>query len=333
MAVLIGNIKGAAGPPGAFANSFRGEWSAATPYVEGDIVTHQGSSWLASAGSSNATPGLVSGPRESHEESFGLANGTAYTPPPTRWRTGQYTSGTPAPTFEHRSGGIAMLGYAPTLWLRPDYVDDYAASARMVTSNAWGGFLPRYQDVSNYAIFHLPNASGSGTGKFRNRVNDINTEVTHSATWVVGDTFEYAVAGDQFTVTIRTPAGTVRWTDAFAIDVSLVTAPEVAWVVNSTNNTSLVWDDLTYTSATQQATPWEAIALVGATGPAGATGYTHIQSEPSASWYVVHNLGRRVAPTLYLDSESGPVVTDYSYVDENSLSITWPSPATGQAIF
>ena len=78
------------------------------------------------------------------------------------------------------------------------------------------------------------------------------------------------------------------------------------------------------------------VAVGGVPGPAGPAGppatFRHVQSTPSASWSITHNLGKQVLPTLVLDEDPGvPVFTDVVFVDDNSCIVIWPNPVTGRA--
>ena len=70
----------------------------------------------------------------------------------------------------------------------------------------------------------------------------------------------------------------------------------------------------------------------GLQGPPGSAGgaFTYQQSTPAATWTVAHNLNKRPAVVLVLDSDlTRQVFTDVFYVDENNLSIEWDQPVTG----
>ena len=56
LSALVGP-QGLKGDTGSFANDFEGPWNSGTAYVGGKIVTHDGETWYAEAGSTNITPG------------------------------------------------------------------------------------------------------------------------------------------------------------------------------------------------------------------------------------------------------------------------------------
>jgi len=58
------------------------------------------------------------------------------------------------------------------------------------------------------------------------------------------------------------------------------------------------------------------------------TGVEHIQSEPTSTWIIAHNFGRRPAVTVYVD---GSIVDTDVVVTENQVSISFPAPYTGSA--
>jgi hypothetical protein len=79
------------------------------------------------------------------------------------------------------------------------------------------------------------------------------------------------------------------------------------------------------------------LVITGGRGPRGPVGppgpttdaYTHTQDTPSASWVVVHNLGRYVSVTVYVADLIG--LADVEHVDLNTLSITFPQATVGVA--
>jgi len=56
LSALVGP-QGLKGDTGSFANDFEGPWNSGTAYVGGKIVTHDGETWYAEAGSTNIPPG------------------------------------------------------------------------------------------------------------------------------------------------------------------------------------------------------------------------------------------------------------------------------------
>jgi hypothetical protein len=69
----------------------------------------------------------------------------------------------------------------------------------------------------------------------------------------------------------------------------------------------------------------------GPTGPAGADShYIHTQMMLSKTWHVQHNLGKRPAVTV-ADAAGTVGLADITYLDENSLVITFAYTSTGTA--
>ena len=74
-------------------------------------------------------------------------------------------------------------------------------------------------------------------------------------------------------------------------------------------------------------------SLVGPQGPAGVSGngaYVHTQIESSAVWQISHNLGFFPNVTVQ-DEDEYDVIGALSYVDENTVNVTFSSSITGVA--
>jgi hypothetical protein len=74
-------------------------------------------------------------------------------------------------------------------------------------------------------------------------------------------------------------------------------------------------------------------SLVGPQGPAGVSGngaYVHTQIESSAVWQISHNLGFFPNVTVQ-DEYEYDVIGALSYVDENTVNVTFSSSITGVA--
>lgn len=64
----------------------------------------------------------------------------------------------------------------------------------------------------------------------------------------------------------------------------------------------------------------------------GISRYTHTQSSPAAQWTINHGLGTKPDVVLVADSSPGEkVYSDVFYVDDNTLTVEWPSPESGAA--
>lgn len=62
--------------------------------------------------------------------------------------------------------------------------------------------------------------------------------------------------------------------------------------------------------------------------------YEHVQSTPSASWVVVHNLGMYPVADIYIDYEGEKhkiLPLSVEYTDLNTCTITFSIPRTGLA--
>lgn len=70
----------------------------------------------------------------------------------------------------------------------------------------------------------------------------------------------------------------------------------------------------------------------GPPGPAGGSRHTHVQSTPSATWTVAHNLG--TSPQVSVLSPGGlRVIAQVLDLSLNVTQIIFDAPATGSAIF
>lgn len=72
----------------------------------------------------------------------------------------------------------------------------------------------------------------------------------------------------------------------------------------------------------------------GPAGPSGAAGgsvFEFVQSTPSATWVINHNVGRKVSVTLY-DDDGNVVQSDIEHGSINQATVTWSQPTTGSAL-
>ncbi|WP_371784686.1 hypothetical protein [Streptosporangium subroseum] len=75
------------------------------------------------------------------------------------------------------------------------------------------------------------------------------------------------------------------------------------------------------------------VGPAGPTGPQGPPGNTIaiVQSTPSASWVLTHNLGHK--PQVSILDESGNVIhTDVTHFDTNRISVVFAQPQAGSAL-
>jgi len=75
------------------------------------------------------------------------------------------------------------------------------------------------------------------------------------------------------------------------------------------------------------------VGPAGPTGPAGVGGgnYTHIQSTPSTTWTVVHNLGYNPGGVSVVDSAGTKVYGDITHSTVNQLVINFSAGFSGKA--
>ena len=71
-------------------------------------------------------------------------------------------------------------------------------------------------------------------------------------------------------------------------------------------------------------------AVVGLQGTSGDKHYQHVQSTPSATWSITHNLGKRPSVTV-VDSGGNEWITKVEYVSDNALVIRFTAPFSGNA--
>ena len=71
----------------------------------------------------------------------------------------------------------------------------------------------------------------------------------------------------------------------------------------------------------------------GPAGPAGASGgtYTHVQSSPSTTWTVVHNLGYFPGGVSVIDSAGTKVYGDITHSSNNQLVVNFSAGFSGKA--
>jgi len=74
----------------------------------------------------------------------------------------------------------------------------------------------------------------------------------------------------------------------------------------------------------------EIVGAPGPAGPAGASAFEHVQSTPSASWVVTHNLGRRAVTEVY-DATDSEVVAEVAHTT-TTATVVWAAPATGRVV-
>lgn len=65
-------------------------------------------------------------------------------------------------------------------------------------------------------------------------------------------------------------------------------------------------------------------------GEGGDLNYVYLQTAPSATWSITHNLGKFPSVSI-VDSAGTLYLSDVKYIDENSLTITFNAAFAGKA--
>jgi hypothetical protein len=75
------------------------------------------------------------------------------------------------------------------------------------------------------------------------------------------------------------------------------------------------------------------VADIGNAGPPGASGgnYTHIQSSPSTTWTITHNLGYNPGGVSVVDSAGSKMYGDVMYVNTNQIVVNFSAGFSGKA--
>lgn len=96
------------------------------------------------------------------------------------------------------------------------------------------------------------------------------------------------------------------------------------------NKVSIVEDN----AVVQVLTETVKVNTIGIQGPPGSGDkqYTHVQNSPSASWTVLHNLGKK-ASVVVVDSADEVVYGEIEYIDDNTITLTFVGAFSGKAYF
>jgi len=87
----------------------------------------------------------------------------------------------------------------------------------------------------------------------------------------------------------------------------------------------------TVSQPTQTVTVLDKYSIVGL-GTSADKNYVHIQSSPSASWVVTHNLNKRPS-VVVVDSADSVVVGEVEYNSDNQVTLTFAGAFSGKAYF
>ena len=75
------------------------------------------------------------------------------------------------------------------------------------------------------------------------------------------------------------------------------------------------------------------VSAAGPQGPAGSGSvHQYTQATPSASWVIVHNLGRAVSAEVFLNTGE-EVITDVINTSTSTLTINFASPQSGYVLY
>jgi len=103
-------------------------------------------------------------------------------------------------------------------------------------------------------------------------------------------------------------------------------------VVSTVSNTIIATDDNTNTIVTVPVVSTVSAIAVGPQGPQGVAGagYDFVQSSPSASWTINHNLGYKPGVDVY-DSGSQQIQAEVSHTSVNQTVILLTASTAGFA--
>lgn len=76
--------------------------------------------------------------------------------------------------------------------------------------------------------------------------------------------------------------------------------------------------------------PKTAVVQISEVAPASVNTYTHIQSTPSTTWTVVHNLGYHPGGVSVIDSAGTKVYGDVTHINNNQLVINFSAGFSGK---
>ena len=113
---------------------------------------------------------------------------------------------------------------------------------------------------------------------------------------------------------------------------TIVTVPVVSTVLATDTNTLVVTESDNSAIVTVPVTSTVSVIAVGPQGPQGAVGagYDFVQSSPSASWTINHNLGYKPGVDVY-DSGSQQIQAEVSHTSVNQTVILLTASTAGFA--
>jgi hypothetical protein len=87
----------------------------------------------------------------------------------------------------------------------------------------------------------------------------------------------------------------------------------------------------TVSKPTQTVTVLDKYSIVGLAGSADKN-YVHYQNSPSATWTIIHNLGKKPSVTV-VDSADEIVYGEVQYDSDNQVTLTFAGAFSGKAYF
>lgn len=73
------------------------------------------------------------------------------------------------------------------------------------------------------------------------------------------------------------------------------------------------------------------VLKVGNVVPSSVNAYTHIQSSPSTTWTITHNLGYNPGGVSVVDSAGSKMYGDVTYVNTNQIVVNFSAGFSGKA--
>lgn len=74
----------------------------------------------------------------------------------------------------------------------------------------------------------------------------------------------------------------------------------------------------------------DATGVLGSPGTGSDAAFTFTQGSPSATWNIIHTLGKNPSVTV-VDSGGTEIIPTVLYVDSSHITVTFGSPTSGKA--